>query len=150
MNGLKDKLEKLEKDIKALIANQEKFREEKENNHALSKEIKDDVVHLVLRRKHDDKLDIMHEKSKELQDKEKELKLRIIPLTTISNEQTIMQAMSQVRQKYLQLTRLKNKNKILENLALQMEQERKTWESKYQYWEAKWQELQTKNDKIIK
>ena len=58
--------------------------------------------------------------------------------------------MSQVSQKYLQLTRLKNKNKILENLALQMGQESKTWESKYQYWEAKWQELQTKNDKIIK
>ena len=40
MTELKDKLEKLEKDIKALIANQEKSREEIKNNKALKKEIK--------------------------------------------------------------------------------------------------------------
>jgi len=61
MTELKDKLEKLEKDIKALVANQEKFREETKNNKALKKEIKEDVV-LVLGRKLDDKVDIMHEK----------------------------------------------------------------------------------------
>ena len=45
---------------------------------------------------------------------------------------------------------MKNKNKNLENLALQREQERKTWEAKSQAWEAKRQELQTKNDKLMK
>ena len=38
----------------------------------------------------------------------------------------------------------------MENLALQREQERKTWEAKSQAWEAKFQELQNKNDKLIK
>ena len=59
---LKDKLDKLEKDIKAIVANQEKIREETKNNKALKKEIKDVV--LVLGRKLDDKVDIMHEKQK--------------------------------------------------------------------------------------
>ena len=68
MMELKDKLEKLEKDIKALVANQEKFIEETKNNKALRKEIKEDVV-LVLGRKLDDKVDIMHEKQKELDEK---------------------------------------------------------------------------------
>ena len=47
MTKLKDKLEKLEKNIKALIANQEKFIEETKNNKAIKKEIEEDVV-LVL------------------------------------------------------------------------------------------------------
>ena len=46
MMELKDKLEKLEKDIKALVSNQEKFREETKNNKALKKEIKEDIVSL--------------------------------------------------------------------------------------------------------
>ena len=50
----------------------------------------------------------------------------------------------------LYLTGLKNQNKNLENLALQREQERKTWEAKSQAWKAKCQELQTKNDKLMK
>ena len=58
----------MEKDIKALGSNQEKFREEMKNNKALKKEIKEDVV-LVLGRKLEDKVDIMHEKQKELDDK---------------------------------------------------------------------------------
>ena len=40
MMELKEKLEKLEKDIKALIANQEKFRVETKNNKQLKKESK--------------------------------------------------------------------------------------------------------------
>ena len=68
MTKLKDKLEKLEKYIKALIAIQEKFKEETKNNKELKKGIKEDVV-LVLGRKLDDKVDIMHEKQKELDDK---------------------------------------------------------------------------------
>ena len=45
---------------------------------------------------------------------------------------------------------LKNQNKNMENLALKREQERKTLETKCQAWEAKCQELQTKNDKLMK
>ena len=44
MTELKGKLEKVEKDSKALVANQEKFREETKNNKALKKEIREDVV----------------------------------------------------------------------------------------------------------
>ena len=51
--------------------------------------------------------------------------------------------MSQVSHKYLQLNGFKNQNENLENLALQREQERKTWE-------AKCEELQRKNDKLMK
>ena len=67
MIELKGKIEKLEKDIKALVVNQEKFIEEMKNNKALKKEIKEDVV-LVLGRKVDDRIDTMHEKRKELHD----------------------------------------------------------------------------------
>ena len=35
-------------------------------------------------------------------------------------------------------------------MALQRKQERKTWDAKSQAWEAKFQELQNKNDKLIK
>ena len=38
----------------------------------------------------------------------------------------------------------------MENLPLQREQERKTWEAKSQAWKSKCQELQTKNDKLMK
>ena len=58
--------------------------------------------------------------------------------------------MSQVSMKYLQLSRLKNQNKNLGNLTLQREKERKTWEAKSQDQEEKYQELQTKNDKLMK
>ena len=76
--------------------------------------------------------------------------MRIIPPVAESSEQNIVQAMSQVSLKYLQLIGLKNKNKNLENLELQREQERKTWEAKSQSWEPKCQKLQTKNDKLMK
>ena len=92
----------------------------------------------------------LQEKEKELQDKEKELELRIIPPIVESNEHNIVQALSQVSLKDLQLSGLKNQNKNMENLRLQREQERKTWEAKSQAWEAKRQELQTKNDKLMK
>ena len=60
----------------------------------------------------------LQEKEKELQDKEKELECRIIPPSTESKEQTIVQAMSQVRLKELESSGLKNHNKNLESLAL--------------------------------
>ena len=45
--------------------------------------------------------------------------------------------MPQVSLKDLELTGLKNQNKTLDNLALQREQEKRTWEAKSQAWEAK-------------
>ena len=67
MIELKEKIEKLEKDIKGLIANQTRWKEETKNSKALKKEIKYEVV-LVLERKLGDKLDIMNRKQKELDD----------------------------------------------------------------------------------
>ena len=51
--------------------------------------------------------------------------------------------MSQISLKELELVGLKNQNKNLENLALKREQERKARE-------AKCQELQSKNEKLMK
>ena len=90
------------------------------------------------------------EMERKLQEKEKELEGMIIAPIAQSSEQTIVRAMSQVSLKELELTGLKNQNKTLENLALQGEQENKTWEAKSQAWEAKCQELQTKNNKLMK
>ena len=84
----------------------------------------------------------LQEKEKQLQEKEIELEGRIIPPTAESSEKTIVQAMSQVTLKDLELGGLKNQNKNLENLAVKREQERKPWE-------AKFQELQNRNDKIM-
>ena len=62
MAELKDQIEKLEKDIKDLVANQKIWKEEMKNNIAvLKKEIKYEVV-LLLERRLDGKLDIMNEK----------------------------------------------------------------------------------------
>ena len=81
------------------------------------------------------------EMERKLHDKEKEVEDRITSPLAQSSEQTIVQDMSHVRLKYLELTGLKNQNKTLENLALQREQEKKTWEAKSQAWAAKIQEL---------
>ena len=78
-----------------------------------------------LKRKHD-------ELERKLQEKEKELEGEIIPHVAQSNEHTIVQAMSQVSLKDLELTGLKNQNKTLENLELQREQEKRTWEANSQ------------------
>ena len=51
--------------------------------------------------------------------------------------------MSQASLKELELVGLKKRNKNLKSLALKREHERKTWE-------AKCQELQGKNDKLMK
>ena len=49
MAELKDQNRKLEKDIKALVANQKRWKEEMKNSKELKKEIKDEVA-LVLER----------------------------------------------------------------------------------------------------
>ena len=90
------------------------------------------------------------EMERKLQEKEKELEGRITAPVDQSSEHTIVQAMSQVSLKYLELTWLKNQNKTLENIGLKREQEKKTWEAKSQAWEAKCQEMQTNNDKLMK
>ena len=51
----------------------------------------------------------LQEREKELQDKEKELELRIVPPTAESSEKNIVQAMSQVILKDIQLTIKKSK-----------------------------------------
>ena len=69
MGILKEKIEKMEKDIKSLVANQKSLKEEIQNdNTMLKKEIKDEIV-MVLEKKLDEKLDIMKEKQKDLDDK---------------------------------------------------------------------------------
>ena len=65
MEELKDKIEKMEKDIKSLVANQEGLKENMQNNNTL---LKNDLV-LVLERRLNDKLDILNEKQKDVDDK---------------------------------------------------------------------------------
>ena len=89
MAELKDQNRKLEKDIKALVANQKRWKEEMKNNNAtLKKEIKDKVV-IVLERRLDDKLDIMIEKQKDLDDKMSTMTQDINTIT--QNLSTMMQ-----------------------------------------------------------
>ena len=61
----------------------------------------------TLKAKYDELERNMQEKEKEIQEKEKELESRIIPPSTESGEQTILQAMSQVSLKELELVGLK-------------------------------------------
>ena len=65
MAELKEQIEKMEKDIKSLVANQEGLKEKMKNNNTL---LKNNLV-LVLERRLDDKLDILNEKQKDVDDK---------------------------------------------------------------------------------
>ena len=65
MEEQKKKIEKMEKDIKSLVDNQEGLKEKMQTNNTL---LKNDLV-LVLERRLDDKLDILNEKQKDLDDK---------------------------------------------------------------------------------
>ena len=65
MEELKEKIEKMETDIKSIVANQEGLKENMQNNNIL---LKDELV-LVLERRLDDKLDILNEKQKDLDEK---------------------------------------------------------------------------------
>ena len=60
MEELKEKIQKMEKDIKSIVTNQEGLKEKMQNNNIL---LKDELV-LVLERRLDDKLDILNEKTK--------------------------------------------------------------------------------------
>ena len=83
------------------------------------------------------------EMERKLQEKEKELELRMIPPVAWSSEHGIVQAMSQVSLKELEITGLKNQNKNLEDIATKREQGRKTMENKCK-------ELVDKNNKLTK
>ena len=88
------------------------------------------------------------EMERKLQEREKELEDGIMTLVSQSGEQAIVQAMSQVILKNLELIGLRKQNKVLENLVVQKEQERKGQEAKSQAWEEKCQELKTNNDNL--
>ena len=62
----------------------------------------------TLKAKSDELEKKLQEKEKEMQEKEKELESRIIPPSTESGQQTIVQAMSQVSLKELELVRIKS------------------------------------------
>ena len=102
MTKLKDQTEKLEKDIKALIANQKSWKEEmKNNNVVLKKEIKDEVV-LVLERRLDEKLDVMNKKQKDLDNKMSTMTQDINTIaqnlsTMTHNHNTLMEVLQKLR-----------------------------------------------------
>ena len=77
MEELKEKIKKMEKDIKSLVANQEGLKEKMQNNNTL---LKNDLV-LVLKRRLDDKLDIPNEKQKAVDDKMSTITQNINTLT---------------------------------------------------------------------
>ena len=58
MAELKEQIEKMEKDIKSLVANQKSSKEEMHNNNTI---LKDELV-LVLERRLDENFDILNEK----------------------------------------------------------------------------------------
>ena len=87
MGGLKEKIEKMEKDIKSIVTNQEGLKKKMQNNNTL---LKDELV-LVLERRLNDKLDILNEKQKDLDDKMS---------TMMQNINTLTQNMSTMTQNH--------------------------------------------------
>ena len=79
----------------------------------------------VLKSKSEEMERKLQEKERELQEKGKELEKGVIPPITELGEFSIVQALAQVSLKELELTRLKQKNKNLEVLAMERECERK-------------------------
>ena len=82
---------------------------------------------------------------KEIEESKKEPEVQIIsPAALVQrNEDSIVQAMSQVILRDLEIVILKNQNKILENAALKKEEERKAMENKCK-------EFLDKNEKLLK
>ena len=62
MAELNEKIKKMEKDIKSIIANKKGLQEKMQNNNTI---LKDELV-LVLERRLDEKFDILNEKTKRL------------------------------------------------------------------------------------
>ena len=65
MTELKKQIEKMDKDIKSLVANQKHLMEEMKNNNIV---LKYELV-LLLERRMDEKFDILNEKQKDLDEK---------------------------------------------------------------------------------
>ena len=65
MAELKEQIKKMEKDIRSLVADLKCLKEKMQNNNTL---LKDELV-LVLERRLNDKLDILNEKQKDVDDK---------------------------------------------------------------------------------
>ena len=65
MEELKEKIKKMDKDIKSLVDNQEGLKEKIQNNNIL---LKNELV-LVLERRLDEQFDILNKKQKDLDDK---------------------------------------------------------------------------------
>ena len=76
MEELKEKIDKMEKDIKSIAANQEGLKEKMQNNNTL---LKNDLV--LVERRLDDKLDILSEKQKNMDDKMSTIMQNINALT---------------------------------------------------------------------
>ena len=83
MEELKEKIEKMEKDIKSMVANQEGLKEKMQNNNTL---LKDELI-VVLERRLDDKPDILNEKQKDLDDK---MSIMTQNINTITQNMSIM------------------------------------------------------------
>ena len=77
MAELKEQIEKMEKDIKSLVANQKHLKEEMKNNNTV---LKDELV-LVLERRIDEKIDILSKNKKDLDDKMSTMTQNINTLT---------------------------------------------------------------------
>ena len=87
MEELKENIEKMEKDIKSLVDNQEGLKKKMQINNTL---LKNNLV-LVLERRLDDTLDILNEKQKDVDDK----------MSTITqNINTLTQNMSKMTQNH--------------------------------------------------
>ena len=101
MAELKDQIEKMEKDIKFLVANQKSLKEEMKNNiTVLKKEIKDEVV-LVLERRLNEKFDILNGKQKYLDEKMSTMTQNINTIThnlstMTKNHNTLMEGLQKL------------------------------------------------------
>ena len=84
------------------------------------------------------------ELEKKIEEKGREPEVQIISsvVHAKTNEEAIVQAMSQVILRDLEIIGLKNQNKILEDAALKKEEDTKDIENKYK-------ELLDKNDKLV-
>ena len=77
MVELKEQIEKMERDIKSLVANQKSLKEDMKNNNTV---LKDELV-LVLERRLDEKFEILNENKKDLDDKMSTMTQNINTLT---------------------------------------------------------------------
>ena len=89
MAELTYQIEKMEKEIKSLVANQKSLKEEIKNNNAVVKKEIKDAICMLLERRLDKKIDILNKRQKDLDDKMS---------TTTQNINTITQNLSTMRQ----------------------------------------------------